>query len=129
MKNKKHKLETIQLLIIGFYLTSEGYDILSEYALFGGIILSFGVMLLTYFVYSLIKKRHNKTLNLLVHLFEAVALLFTAYVLYKEKKLALQYVTLLASIGSFITVIIIFLKQKHSPTIENKSRMKIRQEH
>ena len=116
MKNKKHIFELIQHFIVGFFLTLKGFDKLSHYPIIGSIVLSFGLILLFYFVSELIKAHQSKTLNLLANLFEAVALLLATYLFYTEGKLYIQYATLIASIGFFITFFILVFKndKKHA---------------
>jgi hypothetical protein len=112
MKNKKHLLESIQHFIVGFYLTFEGYDQISCHPIIGGLILFFGLILLIYFFYEIPKKRQDIAFKLFVHLFEGFALLFTAYIFFRENKIYLPYVTLAASVGSFVSVIVLFIKTR-----------------
>jgi len=111
MQNKKHVLEKIHHLIVGFFLTLKGVDKISHHYILGGLILGFGITILTYFFYKITRNVHNKALSVMVHLFEALALLFTAYIYYSEGKVYLPYVVLLASVGFFISVIILMAKK------------------
>lgn len=55
---------------------------------------------------------HSPYLQMLVHFFEGLALLFTTYVYIDEGKTYIQYATLAAGIGMFVTVYILYKKQK-----------------
>ena len=112
MENKKHKLETIQHFIIGFFLAFEGFDWIIQHPVMGSIILVFGVIILLYIVYQIFRPRQNRALNLAVQFFEGVALLFASYINYKEDKLYLQYILLFAAVGSFVSVIVMLLKKR-----------------
>jgi hypothetical protein len=46
--------------------------------------------------------------------FEGVALLFTSYIFFEEGKKYLPYVTLAASIGFFVSVVVIYIQTKKS---------------
>ena len=72
----------------------------------------FGVMILSYFIYSLNNKRHGHNLELVVHWFEALVALFMAYIFFSEGKTFLPYVFLLAAIGFFISIYLIHKKAK-----------------
>lgn len=106
----KNKLTSVQHLITGIFLLLKGYDkIEHHYYLPGGVIAGFGALILFYYWYVKRTKRSNHALQLLVHLFEGLALLFTAYIFYSEGKTYLPYVTLAAGIG-FLTAFCIHLK-------------------
>ncbi len=112
MKNKKHILEAFHHFIVGFFLAIKGVDKFTHHHLIGGLIFTFGIVILLYFLYEISAKKQGRTLKLLVHLFEGLALLFTSYILFEDDKIYLPYITLAASIGFFISVVIIYNKPK-----------------
>ena len=112
MKNKKHFLEAFHHFIVGFFLTIKGFDKFTHHHLIGGLILAFGIIILLYFLYEVLAKKQGRTLKLLVHVFEGVALLFTSYIFFEEGKKYLPYVTLAASIGFFVSVVVIYIQTK-----------------
>ena len=116
MKAKKHILESIHHFIVGFFLILKGYDKMAHHQLIGGVILAFGGIILIYFLYEMLAKKQSRTLKILVHLFEAIALLFTTYIFFKDGKTYLQYFTLAAAIGFFISVIVLFRKGRITNT-------------
>jgi hypothetical protein len=113
MKNKKHILAAFHHFIVGFFLTIKGFDKFTHcHHLIGGFIFTFGIIILFYFLYEISAKKQGRTLKLLVHLFEGLALLFTSYIFFEDGKTYLPYITLTASIGFFISVVVIYFKTK-----------------
>ena len=112
MAGDKHVLHSFHHLLIGAILVLKGSDKFPDHHFLGGLIFSFGVIIILSFIYILLKKDHSRSLSLIVHLFEALACLFTAYIFYEDGKKYLQYFFLLASFGFFISVIIQFRKGK-----------------
>ena len=53
-------------------------------------------------------------MHILIHLFEGLASLFTAYIFFEEGKKYLQYGFLLAAIGFFISVYVYAVKHKRT---------------
>lgn len=117
MKNKKKFIESFHSVIIGSYLTVEGFDKFDLNRFIGGLILAFGIIILLYFLYNIFTKRESILLKLLIHLSEGTALLLTSYLFFKEGKIYIPYVTLLASVGFFISVVILLIKAR---TIKEK---------
>ena len=52
-------------------------------------------------------------MHILIHLFEALASLFTAYIFYTDGKKYLQYVFVLAAIGFLVSVYVYIRKHKN----------------
>jgi hypothetical protein len=96
---------------------NKGLDKFTHYHLIGGLILAFGIIILLYFLYEMLAKNQGRTLRLLVHVFEGVGLLFTLYIFFEESKKYLPYITLAASIGFFVSVLVICIQTKR-PTDE-----------
>lgn len=114
---QKSKSEHIHHLFTGLLLGLKGVDKISHGApLLGSLVLLFGIVVVGYFIYSIKREQHNFTLKVLVHFFEAVALLFTAILLFQEGKKYVQYVTLAASIGFFVATAVMILKRKNHTT-------------
>lgn len=106
-------MHSVHHFIIGCVLIIKGYDKISHhYNIIGGLILSFGIIIILYFIYVLLKRKQNKNLDAGVHFFEALVGLFTAYIFFKEGKVYLPYVCLIASIGFFISVYVSLVKKK-----------------
>jgi hypothetical protein len=112
MKNRKHILESFHFFLIGFLITTEGFEELHSHAIIGTFMLLFGITLLIYFVYVQIKKKQGFILKVIAHLFEAVVLLFTSYILFKEGKTYVPYINLAAAMGMFASIIILFYRRK-----------------
>ena len=112
MAGDKHVLHSFHHLLIGAILILKGSDKFQHHHLLGGLIFSFGVIIILSFIYIILKKDHSRSLSIIVHLFEAFACLFTAYIFYEDGKKYLQYFFLLASIGFFISVVITMNKYK-----------------
>jgi hypothetical protein len=98
MYNKKHFKKAIHHLIIGVLLILKGVDKYSDHQFIGGCIVFMGTVIILYFMFDLIWKKEGIVLKSFVHLFEGLALFFTAYVYYKEGKTYLPYITWLASL-------------------------------
>jgi hypothetical protein len=119
MKTSKRLPHSVPHFIIGFALVLKGYDKLSHHPVIGSIILSFGIIILAYFFYVLLKKHPAERLNNLVHWFEALASLFTAYIFFEEGAKYLPFVFLLASIGFFIAIYIEHYRKRTGSNKEN----------
>jgi presenilin-like A22 family membrane protease len=110
-KEIKHKLRSIQHLITGIFLLLKGCDkVEHNYLLIGWVILGMGIAVVSYYLFLKMTNNNNSLLNMLVHLFEGIALLFTTYVFIKEGKTYLPYVTLLAGIGFLVAVVVHWVK-------------------
>ncbi len=101
-------------VLIGGVLVLKGYDKFHHHPVLGCIIFLFGIIILGYCLYVLFSSRHNPVLPILFHLFEALVLLFTAYIFFTEGKKYLPYVCLLASIGFFISVFVLYKRYRNS---------------
>jgi hypothetical protein len=112
MAGKKHLLHSIHHFLTGVVLTIKGVDKVSHHAFIGGLILLFGVVILSFFVYTLIKKQHGQNLELMVRWFEALVALFMAYILFSEGRTLLPYAFLLAAIGFFTSIYVFHKKVK-----------------
>jgi energy-coupling factor transporter transmembrane protein EcfT len=113
MAGKKQLVHSIHHLMTGLVLILKGIDKISHHhALLGGLILLFGLIILSFFVYTVSHKKHSEKLELVVHWFEALVSLFIAYILFKEGKNLLPYVFLLAALGFFIAIFIHYRKTK-----------------
>ena len=112
MTGKNKILSSVHHLLIGFALTLKGLDKVSHHPIIGSIILLFGLIILGYFLYIVIKKHTDKKLVYIIHWFEAIASLFTAYVFFKEGATYLPYAFLLAAAGFIIAIIVHHTKKK-----------------
>jgi hypothetical protein len=112
MKNRKHFLESLHFFLIGFLITTEGIEELHSHVIIGGLMLLFGITLLLYFIYVQIKKTQGFNLKILAHLFEAIVLLFTSYILFREEKIYVPYFYLAASIGLVVSIPVLFYRRK-----------------
>lgn len=112
MASKKHLLHSIHHFLTGAVLIIKGIDKISHHAFIGSLILLFGVVILSYFIYTLFKKQHGQNLELVVLWFEALVALFVSYIFFKEGKALIQYAFLLASIGFFISIFVFHKKKK-----------------
>ncbi|MEO6167061.1 MAG: hypothetical protein ABIO46_07605 [Chitinophagales bacterium] len=111
----KHRYGTIAHVMTGAVLILKGYaKITAHYAGVGSIILLLGIAIIAYVIYESQQKEHSKLLTIAVHFFEGLALLFTTYVYIEEGKTYIQYLTLAASIGFFVAVVIMYMKYKKS---------------
>lgn len=115
MAKSKPLLQFFQHFLIGTVLTMKGIDKISHHAMIGSIILAFGIIILVFFVYTLIAKRPSEKLTVLAHWFEGIAALFTAYIFFTEGATYLPYVFLLAAIGFFIGIYVHYKKHRHVP--------------
>lgn len=111
VKNKK-LLHSFHHFLIGCLLILKGFDKFSHHNIIGTLILIFGIIILGYFIYSMVRKRENKNLGLIVHIFEAMVGVFTTYIFFKEGKVYLPYLSLLATIGFSIAVYVSWVKLK-----------------
>jgi TRAP-type uncharacterized transport system fused permease subunit len=113
MARRKEILHSVKHFLIGSALTLKGADKIGHHPVIGSIILLFGLIILVYFFYLLIKKHPNEKLAPIVHWFEAIASLFTAYIFFEEGATYLPWVFLLASFGFFLSIYIEHRHKKH----------------
>lgn len=108
----KHTFEIIHPFLVGLLLTLKGLEKIDHhYTKLGSIILLFAAILFCYSVYELIKKQHSKALTIMVHIFECIALLFTAWIYQDEGRHLLQYAMLLAATGFLVSVFVMLFKK------------------
>ena len=112
MAKKSFSLHMITHFILGCVLLLKGFDKVGHHPFIGGIFLAFGIIILVYFFYVLLKGRESEKLALMVHWFEAIASLFTAYIFFEEGKTFLPYAFLLAAIGFFIAIYLHYRKKR-----------------
>ncbi|WP_445454173.1 hypothetical protein [Flavobacterium sp. 25HG05S-40] len=114
----KKKLVSIHHFLVALILISKGFDkIQHHHSFIGWTILLLGVIVLSYFIFIKLSKKPHATLELLIHLFESIALFLTSYVYFQEGKSLLPFVTMIAGIG-FLMATILHLK-KHYKRHEN----------
>lgn len=118
MVGKNKLLHSIHHLLIGIALTLKGVSKFAHHQVLGGLIICFGLIVLSYFIYRITKQRESRTMHILIHLFEGVASLFTAYIFFVEGKKYLQYGFILAAIGFFISVYIYIIRHKKQTAIK-----------
>ena len=106
MVKKKPLLRNFLHLIISTTLILKGILKIPHHPLIGSIILCMGLVILCYFIYVMVKRSAAHHLEHLVHWFEALASLFTAYIFYTEGARYLQYVFLLAGVLFFVAIYI-----------------------
>ena len=112
MAGKKQLLHSIHHFLSGTVLIIKGVDKITHHAFIGSLLLLFGVVILTFFIYTLIKKQHGENLELVVRWFEALVALFMAYIFFSEGRTLLPYAFLLAAIGFFISIYVFRKKAK-----------------
>jgi hypothetical protein len=113
MKKRKHFVpEIFHHLLTGFILTLKGVEKFEHHQAIGLIILASGIIVLLYILYDVIKKGTGSTMQILMCAFEGMAWLFTTYVFFEEGKVYLPYVTLVASIGYFVSVVVLWRKNR-----------------
>ena len=113
----KKQLLSIHHFIVAVILLSKGFDkIEHHHSIIGWTILTFGIIIMSYFIFIKLSKKPHTTLELMMHLFESIALFLTTYVYFHEGKTLLPYVTLIAAIG-FLLATILHIKRhkKHTP--------------
>jgi FtsH-binding integral membrane protein len=112
MAAKRHLLHSLHHLITAAALIIKGVDKISHHAFIGSLILLFGVLILSFFFYTLFKKQQSQNLELMVRWFEALVALCIAYIFFTEGKTLIQYVFLLAAVGFFISIYMFHRKKK-----------------
>ena len=117
MAKNKHLLHSLHHLLVGAALCLKGATKVSHHPFIGGIILLFGAIIISYFFYLQVKKHPSAKLNDLVHWFEALASLFTAYIFFEEGATYLPYVFLLAAVGFFIAIYVSHKKKSRAEPI------------
>lgn len=109
----KHKLRTLAHAVTGLALALKGYAKLTDHhAVIGSIILISGLTIIGYVLYDSRQQKHNRLLGTGIHFLEGLALLFTSWVYFEEGKTYLPYATLAAAIGFFVTVPVLYRKNR-----------------
>lgn len=106
MIEKTRIVHSIHHFLVGFSLTLKGITKISHHPVIGSIILLFGLIILAYFLYVLLRSHPAEKLGHIIHWFEALASLFTAYIFFEEGAKYLPYVFLLAAVGFFISIFV-----------------------
>jgi CHASE2 domain-containing sensor protein len=120
MAGRKQFLHSLHHFLAGAMLIIKGIDKISHHHVFmGSLILLFGIMILSFFVYTLIAKQHGHRLELMVRWFEALVSLFSAYLFFSEGKKWLPYFSILAAIGFFISIYIFHKKKRQAALKQN----------
>ena len=112
MAGKNKLLHSIHHLLISMALILKGVSKFSHHPVLGGLIICFGLIILSYFFYLNYKRKESRAMHILIHLFEGLASLFTAYIFFVEGKKYLQYGFILAAAGFFISVLIYIMRHK-----------------
>jgi drug/metabolite transporter (DMT)-like permease len=112
MAAKAHLLHSMHHLLTGTVLIIKGIDKISHHSFIGSLFLLFGVLILGFFFYTINKKHQGQNMELMVHWFEALVCLFTAYIFFTEGKRLIPYVFLLASAGFFIAIYMFHKRKK-----------------
>ena len=120
MAGHKHLLHSVHHLLIGITLVLKGLTKLAHHPIIGSAILLFGIIILVYFFYLVWKKYPKENLHLTIHVFEALACLFTGYILFREGAIYLPYVFLLAAIGFLISIYISWYRKKNLPGVDRE---------
>jgi hypothetical protein len=118
MVGKRKLLHSIHHLLIGIALILKGLSKFAHHQVLGGLIICFGLIILSYFIYLSIKRKESRTMHILIHLFEGFASLFTAYIFFVEGKKYLQHGFMLAAIGFFISVYVYIMRHKGPKAIK-----------
>lgn len=112
MATKKYLLHSFHHFLIGGILVLKGFTKFDHHPLLGSLIILFGIIILLYFFYTILKKTESRKMNIAIHIFEALVAIFTAYIFWDEGKRYLQYASLLAAIGFFIAAYIHIKRKK-----------------
>jgi len=118
MVGKNKLLHSIHHLLIAVALILKGVGKFDHHQVLGGLMICFGLIVLSYFIYLSNKRKESRTMHILIHLFEAFASLFAAYIFFVEGKKYLQYGFILAAIGFFISVYVYIIRHKRSKAIK-----------
>lgn len=109
----KHKLGTMAHTVTGLALALKGYAKLTDHhAVIGSIILISGLSIIGYVLYERRQQTHSRLLGTGIHFLEGLALLFTSWVYFEEGKTYLPYVTMAAAIGFFVTVPLLYRRNR-----------------
>lgn len=121
----KKQLLTMHHFIVAIILMIKGVDkIQHHHSLIGWTILLLGIIIMVYFIFIKRSKKPYSLLEIIIHLFESIALFLTTYVYFQEGKTLLPYITLIAGIGFFIATFI-HLKRKETYSKENNLEEKV----
>lgn len=109
----KQQLQSIYHFIVAIVLMTKGYDkIEHHHSIIGWIIFLFGVIILGYFIFLKVSQKPHSSLEIIIHLFESIALFLITYVYFEQGKSLLPYITLLAGIGFLIAAILHLKRHK-----------------
>lgn len=113
MKIAKNKFAPpLHHLITGLFLMLKGYDKVQHHAFIGSVIFGSGAIILLYYLYIFLKNPKDHFLELVVHLFEGLALSFTACVFFRDGKTYIPYVASGAALIFFGLVVVHLFRKK-----------------
>lgn len=115
MSKVKHRLDLVIHFLLGSTLILKGLTKLPDHNVLGGLMFLFGVTVIVYFIYVLLKKEHSRVMHIIIHLFEALVSLFIAYIFFEEGKKYVQYVFILAAIGFIIAALVTSKRNEEHP--------------
>lgn len=113
MVNKRQRLNSALHLLLATTLILKGADKFAHHNILGGLMLLFGIIVFAYFIYTVLKKKENKTMHILILLFEALVSLFIAYIFFEDGKKYVQYGFILAAIGFLISTFVVIRQKDH----------------
>lgn len=105
--SKQQILNSVLHLLLASTLILKGLDKMPQHNILGGLMLLFGIAVLGYFIYTVLKKKESRTMHILILIVEALASLFIAYIFFEEGKKYVQYGFLLAAIGFLISTFVV----------------------
>lgn len=114
MSTIKHRIDSVVHFLLGSTLLLKGYDKFHHHNILGALMFLFGIIVMGYFFYLVLKQQHNRTMHIMILLFEALVSLFIAYIFIEEGKKYVQYGFILAAIGFLLAAYITFSKKKHA---------------
>lgn len=106
MGQKQQRLNSVLHLLLATTLILKGADKYPHHNVLGGLMLLFGIIVLFYFIYTVVKRKESRKMHIVILLFEALVSLFIAYIFFEDGKKYVQYVFILAAVGFFISAYI-----------------------
>lgn len=112
----KKRLLSIQHFLVAVILITKGFDkIQHHHSFIGWTILLLGMIILIYFIFLKTSTSSHTFLEIIIHLFESIALFLTAYVYSLEGKSFLPYVTAMAGLGFLVAAFLHVKRHNKSP--------------
>lgn len=108
----KSVLRSIQHFVLSILFINKGIDnIVLGHHVTGWILVVLGVFIFSYFIYLKLKRSEHFLIEIIIYIFESIALFITAYLYYDSGKKYLPILISIAAVGYLIAGFVHYFKR------------------